>query len=81
MTEFSAASQTSSSAKIVSYHCVVNEPSGMVGNRSELNEKMIDITIGAKTKTKTSASHAISAHATSRPLTGSPFCDRRARSR
>jgi hypothetical protein len=47
-----AACQTSGSARMVSYHCVENSPSGMVGKRCELNEKISENTIGVNTKTK-----------------------------
>jgi hypothetical protein len=52
---FLAASQTPGSARIVSYHFQVNDPSGMEGKRSELNEKMILVIIGVNIKQKTSA--------------------------
>ena len=48
-----AASQISGSFKIVSYHSVVKDPSGTVGNRCELNEKITLATIGMKMKPKT----------------------------
>ena len=50
-----AASHTSGSYQIVLYHLSVKLPKGMVGNRSELKEKMILKIIGAKIKVKTSA--------------------------
>ena len=48
-----SASQTSASLYTVSYQCRVKLPSGMVGKRSELNEKTKLAAIGAKTKQKT----------------------------
>ena len=47
------ASQTSGSAKIVSYQCVVKWPKGIVGNRSEFTEKIKLVTIGVNTKINT----------------------------
>ncbi len=48
-----AASQTSRSPRMVSYHFRVNDPSGIVGNRSQLNEKMTLVMIGENTNTNT----------------------------
>ena len=52
VTETLRASQTSGSFQTVSYQCRVKLPSGMVGKRSELNEKTKLAAIGAKTKQK-----------------------------
>ena len=50
-----AASHTSGSFQTVWYHFSVKLPSGMVGNLSELNEKITLNNMGAKINTKTSA--------------------------
>ena len=50
--ELRKASQTSGRAKAVSYQCKVKCPRGKVGNLSELNEKIIEVMIGAKMKAK-----------------------------
>jgi hypothetical protein len=48
-----AASQTSGSAKIVSYHTIENDPRGTVGNRWELKENITLAMIGKKIKVNT----------------------------
>ncbi|OYV02507.1 MAG: hypothetical protein CFE26_22115 [Verrucomicrobiales bacterium VVV1] len=47
-----AASQTSGLLKAFTYQSVVKEPSGMVGKRSELNEKVRLAKIGVNMKRK-----------------------------
>jgi hypothetical protein len=49
---FSAASQTSGSFRILTYHSVEKLPRGMVGNLCELNEKIMLKMIGANIKVK-----------------------------
>ena len=47
------ASRTSGSPKMLSYQCRVKWPRGIVGKRSELNEKTKLATIGANTNANT----------------------------